>query len=203
MPAIETVLFDMDGVLAHYDFARRLEMLATSTSIEAAEIEARIFTSGFDARADDGAYDSAGYLSEFSRRLGTAVSLDDWLEARVAGMTLNLGTLALAREVERRSTIAMLTNNGPVLREHLSRVAPEIAALFGERAFFSCQFGTGKTSPDVFPLVLAEIGGTPGSTLFIDDSAEYLENARVAGLRTHHFRDAKTLRDELVVLGLI
>jgi len=203
MAPIETVLFDMDGVLAHYDFTRRLEVLAAGTGVSPTEIEERIFTSGFDARADDGAYTAAEYMAEFSRLLGIPVSEELWLEARRAGMTPDLEVLALARDVGARAKTAMLTNNGPVLRAHLDEVAPEVAAAFGAHAFFSCQFGTGKTSPAVFSLVLAEIDSRPATTLFIDDTPEYLRHAGTAGLRTHHFVGIDGLRAELSEFGLI
>ncbi|MDA0351662.1 MAG: HAD family phosphatase [Chloroflexi bacterium] len=203
MTVIETVLFDLDGVLSHYDFERRLAVLAAETGVDAAEIERRAFSSGFDARADDGAYDSAGYLAEFSRLLDAPVSTELWVAARQAGMSQNLEVIELARAVGERATIAMLTNNGPVLRDHLARMAPDVAALFGERAFFSCQFGTGKTGPTVFGLVLAEVSGEPSTTLFIDDTPEYLENARLAGLQANLFQGADVLRTELSAHGLL
>jgi len=203
VPLIETVLFDMDGVLSHYDFARRLEVLAAGTGLTATEIDERIFRSGFDARADDGAYTADQYMAEFSRLLGVPVSIALWLDARRAGMSIDLEMLALARGLAEHTTIAMLTNNGPVLRAHLPAVAPAIVETFGERAFFSCQFATGKTKPDVFGLVLAAVGGEPERTLFVDDTTDYLENARVAGLQIHHFRGIDRLRDELSALGVL
>lgn len=203
MPRIETVLFDMDGVLSRYDFARRLEVLALGTGVPAAEINERIFASGFDARADDGAYSAAGYMTEFSRLLDVEVSVSLWLEARAAGMSVDLDMLDLVQEVSRRVGVAMLTNNGPVLREHLAEVVPAITETFGDRAFFSCQFGTGKTSPEVFGLVLTAIGAAPETTLFIDDTDEYVENGRRAGLRTHRFEGELALRRELARLSVL
>jgi putative hydrolase of the HAD superfamily len=201
--SVDTVIFDMDGVLTRYDRPRRLEVLAEGTGVAPAEIERRIFASGFDDRADEGDYTAAEYLVEFSRRVGAPVSLELWLDARRAGMSTNLEVLDLARAAGERATIAMLTNNGPVLREHLAEVAPAIAETFGERALFSCQFGTGKASRAVFELALASLGSEAERSLFIDDSAEYVANARVAGLRVHLFRGEPALRAELAVLRLI
>lgn len=202
MSPIETVLFDMDGVLSSYDFARRLEVLAAGTGLPAAKIEARIFASGFDDRADEGAFTADEYMAEFARRLGVPVSTELWMQARAAGMTTDLEMLELARQLRERVSIAMLTNNGPVLQAHLPRVAPQIAELFGDRAFFSSQFGVGKTSPAVFGQVLDVVGGSAETTLFTDDTPEYLENARVAGLKTHHFDGIEGLRATLRDHGL-
>lgn len=200
---VETVIFDMDGVLSHYDFARRMAVLSEATGVPPTEIERRIFGSGFDAAADEGAYSADEYMAEFSRRLGTPVSTGLWLEARRVSMTFDAEMLALASEVGERTTIAMLTNNGPVLRAHLGAIAPAVAETFGERAFFSCQFGTGKDGTEVFGLLLAEVGGDPASALFIDDTPHYVTNARAAGLRGHDFRGREALEAELEALGLL
>ena len=203
MASIETVVFDLDGVLSRYDFPRRLEVLAAGSGLTPAEIEARIFTSGFDERADEGAYTADEYMAEFARRLGRPVSTEQWLEARAAGMTEDLEMLELVRAVGRRAGVAMLTNNGPVLQQHFARVAPRIAETFGERALFSCAFGAGKSGTRVFDLLLAEIGAGADTTLFVDDTPEYIENAREAGLSTHLFTGIDRLRAELVAHGLL
>ena len=117
-------------------------------------------------------------------------------------MTPDRDMLALARALGGRVGIAMLTNNGPVLRAHIGEVFPEVVEVFGARAFFSCEFGTGKEAPGVFALLLERIGGTPAETLFIDDSAEFIENARAAGLNVHRFRGIDPLLAQLTDFGL-
>ncbi len=200
---ISSVIFDMDGVLSHLDRARRCEAFAAISGLTPAEVQERIWESGFDERADEGAFTADEYLEEFGRRLGGPISLDQWIVARRAGMTLDREVLPLVEVVSRRATVAMLTNNGPLLRAHLGRIAPEVSALFGERAFVSCQFGTGKDHPEVFGLVLSAIGGTPEGALFIDDSPSYVANARAAGLHGYDYEGIEGLRVELRRLGLV
>ncbi len=199
---IRHVVFDMDGVLCRYDFPRRLEMMAKSTGVTSAAIEEAIFKSGFDDQADRGRFTAEQYLQGMAERLGVAVSRADWVAARKAAMTPDQDMLALARALGRRVGTAMLTNNGPLLRAHIGEVFPQVAELFGARAFFSCEFGTGKQETAVFALLLERIGATPAETLFIDDSASYIDNARAAGLCTHHFRGIDALRTRLTALEL-
>ncbi len=199
---IRHVVFDMDGVLCHYDFPRRLEVMAKQTGVTAAAIEEAIFTSGFDERADQGRFTAEQYLHGMAERLGATVRRADWVAARKAAMTPDPDMLTLARALGRRVGTAMLTNNGPLLRAHIGEIFPQAIELFGARAFFSCEFGTGKEETAVFGLLLKRIGGTPAETLFIDDSADYIDNARAAGLNVHHFRGIDPLRARLAALGL-
>jgi len=199
---IRHVVFDMDGVLCRYDFSRRLDEMAKRIGVTAAAINDAIFKSGFDDRADQGHFTAEQYLQGMAERLGVTVGRADWLAARKAAMTPDRDMLALARALGRRVGTAMLTNNGPLLRAHIGEVFPQIVELFGARAFFSCEFGTGKQETAVFALLLERIGGTPAETLFIDDSAAYIDNARAAGLNVHHFRGIDSLRSQLAALKL-
>ncbi len=199
---IRHVIFDMDGVLCHTDFLRGREILGKRIGVTAAAIEAKIYRASFDHESDQGRFTAEQYLQGMVARLGVAVGRADWLAARKAAMTPDPGMLALARALGRRVGIAMLTNNGPVLRDHIGEVFPEVVEVFGARAFFSCEFGAGKEAPRVFALLLDRIGGTPAETLFIDDSADYIDNARAAGLNVHHFRGIDPLRACLTALGL-
>ncbi len=199
---IRHVIFDMDGVLCQTDFSRRNDELAQRIGVTAAAIEAAIYKSGFEHEADQGRFTAEQYLQGMTKRLGVTVDRADWVAARQAAMTPNEDMLALAGALGRRLGTAMLTNIGPLLRAHIGEVFPQVVELFGAQVFFSCEFGTGKEGTTVFALVLERIGATPAETLFIDDSAEYIANARAAGLNVHHFRGIDPLRACLTALGL-
>ncbi len=199
---IRHVIFDMDGVLCRTDFSRRNDEMAKRIGVTAAAIEEAIFKSGFDDEADRGRFTAEQYLEGMTERLGVAVGRADWIAARHAAMTPDRDMLTLARTLGRHTGTAMLTNNGPLLRAHIGEIFPQVAELFGDRVFFSCEFGTGKEGTAVFALLLARIGAIPAATLFIDDSATYIDNARAAGLCVHHFRGIEPLRARLAALGL-
>ncbi len=110
--------------------------------------------------------------------------------------------LDLVDRLGRVLPVAMLTNNGPVLREGLAEVFPQAVALFRERAFFSCQLASSKEEPAIFHALLDALDGRADSTLFIDDSETYITSAHSAGLRTHHFTGIHGLASALRSFGL-
>lgn len=187
MADIACVLFDMDGVLCHYGFPLRLRIMAEALGVPAEEIDARLYRSGFDEASDRGEIGADDYLSEAGRKLGCELPLDLWLAARRRSIAPNLETLGHAGRLSQRLDVAMLTNNNLLLKRHFAEVFPEAAALFGERAWFSAEFGGGKEGTAVFARALDRLGRAPGETLFIDDSPEYIANAARAGLQTHLF----------------
>ena len=193
----------MDDVLCRTDFAHRLAALSKSTGLDADTIDAATFQSGFEDLADRGNYTADEYLRQFGERLGVTVSRRDWLDARRGAMTPDHDILALVQRLQRKLPVAMLTNNGPLLQECLGEVFPQAATLFGDHAFFSCQFQSSKEEPEIFHAILKTLGGQPETTMFIDDSEIYTATARAAGLVTHHYTGIDGLRVALGLHGLL
>lgn len=199
-PAV--VLFDLDGVLAHYVHAPRVALLAQRCHRTPDDVSRALFESGLERDADLGLHDAASQVEEFARRLGTPVSLDDCVDARRAAMQADLPMLAFAGALARQARVAILTNNNLLLRDHLARICPPLFPLFEGRVFCSAQFRLAKPDPAIFLACAAMLDAAPGEVLFIDDKADNAEGARQAGLRAHHYRDLPTLRSELRELGL-
>lgn len=201
-PAV--VLFDLDGVLAHYAHAPRMALLAQRSGASEAEVSQALFASGLERDADLGLYDADGQAAEFAARLGRPVTLDDCVDARCAAMSADAGTLALAADVAARGArVAILTNNNLLLRDHLPRICPPLFPLFDGRVFCSAQFRLAKPDPAIFLACAAALDAAPGDVLFVDDKAENAEGARRAGLHAHHHRDLPSLREALQRHGLL
>jgi putative hydrolase of the HAD superfamily len=197
------VLFDLDGVLAHYGHGARVDFLAERTGTTAEAVEQALFGSGLEAAADLGEYDAEAVVAELSRRLGTAVQMDDCIAARAASMQADDDVLTLAAVASQRAGVAILTNNGLMLRDHLAQICPPLFPLFAGRVYCSAQFKRAKPDPEIFRECVRKLGATPETTLFIDDKAANAEGARAAGLMAHHFRDAAGLRAELAAHDLL
>src|ERR1700733_13609081 len=66
-----------------------------------------------------------------------------------------------------------------------------------DRRFYSCRVGLAKPDPAVYEAVLADLGATPQSVLFIDDRAENVLAATALGLHTVRFTSAEELPGQL------
>jgi putative hydrolase of the HAD superfamily len=203
MPRPALVLFDLDGVLAHYGHEVRVQELAQRIGTSPEAVETALFGSGLEAAADLGEFDAEQVVDELSKRLGLAVSLDDCVAARTAAMQADEAVLALAALASQRAGVAILTNNGLMLRDHLERICPPLFPLFAGRVHCSAQFERAKPDPEIFRECVRKLGATPESTLFIDDKAANADGARAAGLLAHHFRDAAGLEAVLLAHDLL
>ncbi|MGG6463620.1 HAD family hydrolase [Solilutibacter silvestris] len=203
MAAPACILFDLDHTLTDYDHERRVQALAQRIGFSPASVHAELFTSGLERETDLGLHDPEGHARAISRRLGVPVTLQDCIVARAAAMTPYPEMLELVRELSGRATLAILTNNGLLVRDHFAAICPELAEFFGDRVFCSALFKLAKPDPAVFLACAERLQIAPERILFTDDKAANADGARVAGLQGHHFHDAATLRAELVANGLL
>ncbi len=201
MPLPQLVIFDMDDVLCHYDLGRRLRALAALADVSARDVRAAVWDSGFEELADAGGYaDPDIYLKEFGQRLGYPITRAQWIEARRVAMTPSRDVLALAEKIGGQASIAIYTNNGPIVKDNLDMLFPEAAAVFKDR-FCSYQFGTKKPDPEAFTRLVNLVGKDPSNCWFIDDKKSNVQGARMAGLKAHHFTHYDLLAAEAKAIG--
>jgi putative hydrolase of the HAD superfamily len=199
---IDLVIFDLDDVLVALDRPRRLRWLAGITGRPPEHFNATIWHSDFERGAEAGAYATgADYLAEFNRRSGCRLTRAQWVEARRQAMTPLPGTLAIARELGRRVRLALLTNNGALLKESLPELAPEVCAVFGEACHASCEFLARKPEPRVYERLVERFRVEPGRALMIDDEPMNIQGAREAGLQALRFQGPVRLRAGLAAYG--
>ena len=202
MATIKTLLFDMDGVCCHYDFQYHLTLLEEWTGVLAAEIDQRIFKSGFEDAANRGLYGGDAYIDEIARLLEFPIDAETWLLARAQAMTPYPKTAAIARRLKDRYPMALLSNNGWLLRENISRILPELPELFGSRLFFSAETGANKEKASSFAPMINMLGWQAGTTLLIDVNPANTAAAAKAGLQTYHFCSPIAFAADLIQLGL-
>lgn len=201
---ISTIIFDFDGVLSAYNRADRLDEMSRMTGLDTATILDRIWTSGLEDAADSGRYrDDIAYLDAFSTHLGCRFSRDEWIASRIVAMQHRPDMHDLATRLSKHYKLALLTNNGPLARTAFGRLAPETAELFGDKAFFSCEFGTKKPDQTIFEQVAARLASVPQECIFIDDQQRHCNGAAAAGMKGILFNGIDDLRNRLEQLGVV
>jgi putative hydrolase of the HAD superfamily len=195
------VIFDIDNVVVRYDRSRRVAVMAERLGRSEGEVWDAVFDSGIEDAADAGELSPDEYLQALGERLGTPVTRDVWVAARAAATVPDSEVVALVTAVARHTPTVLLTNNGSLLREEYHRIAPEVSAL-GLTLHASGDLRLAKPDPEVYRVVAARHGVAPADTLFVDDSAEYVEGARRAGLRAHLFTGIDGLGEFLAAEGV-
>lgn len=181
-------IFDMDNVLYDYHWRTRMEALTAVTGHSFQELRSRWWHDDGEWSAEAGNPDTGvEYLQRVNDAFGSSIPRSDWLAMRKAAMTFRpevTDAVAFAAEF---GQVTLLTNNGILIGEHLSEIAPELVSYFGEHLFATAHYGARKPDPLVFERVLEryEVAGT--ETFFVDDSPENLRGAQTHGITTQWF----------------
>jgi len=200
----DLVIFDLDDTLVEFRRELRLAALAAATGLSESHIHDAIWGSDFEHAAErDDQATGDDYLCAFNARIGATLTRAQWIAARGAGMRVRPRMLDVLADVRARTGVALLTNNGALLRESLPELVPEICALIPDRLHASHQFGARKPEAAVFTRLLARYGVAPARALFIDDDAEYVAGAMSAGLEALRYLDEAQVRSDLVRRGII
>ncbi|TPX03479.1 HAD-IA family hydrolase, partial [Schumannella luteola] len=138
--------------------------------------------------------DGEAYRAAFGAAFGVEITTDDWLANRRSAMTARPDAIAAVARAAELGRVSLLTNNGPLVDEHLARLAPEIAPLFGDHLRTSSRYGARKPDPRVFERVLEHYATDPRDTFFVDDLPENVASAASLGITTYRYGTAEGLR---------
>lgn len=203
MNRIDLVLFDLDDVLVDYSHEVRCRTLGERIGRDADAVRAALFGSGLERQADLGRIDPEGVAHVLSETLATPVTLADCVAARAAAMTPRLALGELIAALAARCRLAVLTNNGLMVRDHFATLCPPFAAHFAGHVHCSAMYGIAKPDPAVFAHCAKALGVAPSRVLFIDDKAENAAGAIRAGMSGHHYQGIAGLRSALAAHHLL
>lgn len=73
---------------------------------------------------------------------------------------------------------------------------------FFDQEIFSCVEGVRKPYPEIYQIALDKLGVKAEEAVFIDDKEDYVEGAKIVGLRAILFQNPSQLQDELASHGV-
>lgn len=188
---IDLLLLDVDGVLVRYQRAQRVLHLAKALDVPTQAVQAAMYDSGLEAAHDRGALEGPAYLAQLGARLGRTVDVTTWLAARQAASHPQSAVLHRLQTLQ--LPMAVLTNNGTLMKQALPALLPGLFPALQGRVFCGADFGLRKPAPEAFLRTLDVLGVTPARTLFVDDLFANVRGARAAGLHAETVRDGRGL----------
>lgn len=195
-------MFDLGGVVFHYDPTLRWEKFAEHTGETGQAIRKRLADSGYAQTCDMGRLKGERAYREGIRLLGKRLSAERFTQIWVSAFKPNEAVLTLVSELKERCAVALLSNNSVMVRTGLESAYPHVMELFRPR-LFSADLGLMKPDPRAFAAAVELLGCSAQATLLIDDSINNISIAESLGLQGHHFSDTSALREELTARGLL
>lgn len=189
---------DLGSVLFDFDPARRLDLLSARTGLAPAELDHRLFRSGFETRCEAGELTAAEIRDEVERLTGFDGGLAELCALWTSAFRLNQEVLDALTATD--LPLAVFSNNGPLFADSFDDRFPEAAAWFRHR-YYACRLKVRKPEEAAFAAVerrlRAAADAAPRDLLFVDDNRENTARAAARGWQVHTFATAESLRTVL------
>ena len=200
-PAVSAVLFDLDGVIRHWDDAGTRAGEAAA-GLPPGAIERVAYDVPEFALAQVGQVTAAEWGAAIGRALvaahGPGAEVAAELFMAHTGV-LDIAMVELVAAVRQHVTVALLSNATDQLRAHLAH--HELTEAF-DLVLCSAELGVAKPDPGIFRHAATVLGRKPAECFFTDDRPENVDGARAAGLRAAVFTTRDGLVTDLRGLGL-
>ncbi|WP_394159499.1 HAD family hydrolase [Galactobacter valiniphilus] len=188
---IRSVLFDLDGVLRHFD-AGFVASIEREHGLTAGALDAAAFEPALLHAVTTGAVTRSAWVRAVGEAVGNPEAGEAWGRQPFSA---DEAMLELADELRAQGIlVAILTNGTDTIDEELA--GSGIAARV-DRVFNSASIGAAKPDPAAFEHVLTALELEPTEVFFTDDSQHKLDGATRLGMVTHLFQGIGELRTAL------
>lgn len=188
---LELVLFDLDGVIRHFDPSVTAS-IERDHGLPPGAIERAAFADPLISEVVTGRSTRVEWVAAIAERVGSAPAAAAWAAQEPA---VDAGMLELSDRLRRHGVHTAILTNGT------DSIAAEVAEqgidTRFDAVFNSAQIGVAKPDVRAFTHVVAVLQVDATRTFFTDDSPSKLVGAASLGMITHHFRGAETLCDAL------
>jgi len=198
-PAV--ALFDLGGVLFHYEPGVRWRGLADVAGLTPEEVQKRLSASGYAEACDQGRYRGAAAFEAGVRVLGHRLSRERFTHLWVSAFRPDERLFEIAVQLKARLQVALFTNNSDLVREGLEMLWPAVLAPFLPRVF-SADLGLTKPDPRAYLKVAELLGYPPARILVIDDGPANTGCAASLGFPCIDYRGPDDLIRALAAHGL-
>lgn len=201
-PAIDTVVFDLGGVLIDWN-PRHLYRRIFGADVDAMErFLAEVCSPEWNAAQDAGRSWDEAVEEAIGRHPDQADRIrayrDRWPETLGDALASTVAVLDGLHAAGYR--LYALTNWSRETFPHALQRYPFLARFDG--ILVSGEEGMAKPDPAIYRRLLARYDVQAGRAVFIDDTVRNVEAAARLGLHALHFRDAQALREDLARLGV-
>lgn len=191
MPPIRAVLFDLDGVVRHFD-PDNVASIERAHELEPGSIEAIAFAPHHLELVTTGRISRREWVERVGVELCNAEAAEAWGSQPSMPDEEVLGLVDELRANGIRT--AILTNGTDTIPDEIASIS--IGGHF-EAVFNSAEIGWTKPDVRAFQHVLDAMRLAPHEVFFTDDSVSKLVGAETLGMPAHHFTGVAGLRGAL------
>lgn len=200
-PLINTIIFDMGGVIFKNGTREAINVLTSKYNVEA-QIAHDIYNGSLSWDLRAGLLSSDIYWAVVQDKYG---KYDFWNKLNLKELwyeqfTPLSGMLELLNSLNGKARLGIISGNIEDRVEYLFKKY-KLRQLFNFEAY-SFTFNLHKNDPNLYKGVIEKFNINAKNALFIDDNLDCLEAANQCELRTYLFKDSHQLKQEIIKYGI-
>ena len=197
---IKAIVFDMGGVIIHFDENKYYEYLSKKYNIDENKITNIMIP--LINKFDRGDITLGVLLDSVSKNIGIKIPRKSWNYVFDTDATIDWQMISLIKSLSKNYKIYMLTN---VNRSRYFRTNTMLKInnkLFNKK-FISCYLHMTKPDRKIYQYVIAKTNLMPNEIIFIDDLIENVNGAREIGINSIVFRGYRDLVSKLERINVL
>lgn len=197
---IKAIVFDMGGVIIHFDENKYYEYLSEQYDINENKIVNAM--TPLINRFDRGDITLGLLLDSISKNIGIKIPRKSWNLVFDSNAKIDGKMIALIGALSKNYKIYMLTNVNRS-RYFRTNIMLKINEKLFDKKFISCYLHMTKPDKRIYQYLLAKTKLMPNETVFIDDSLANINGARAIGMNGIVFKGYDALVSELKRINIL
>ncbi len=195
---MQLLVFDMGHVFVDFDWEEVCAGFCRVSEKSRDELK-QTFYHCAQLGYESGKIDTAGFIAELNKWLGTQLSLADFSQLWVTSFHENEEMATLLSTLKEQRPLYLLSNTNEVHYDYLQE-RYNVARHFNE-LILSYKVGSVKPDHSIYHEVLQRSGMSAEQCLFVDDLEPNIKAAQEVGMNTIHFKGAQDLKERLEKMG--
>ena len=201
MQKIEAIIFDLGGVILNIDYNLTRREFENYGIYNFNEMYSQAAANDLFDDLETGKIKEVDFYKEFNKHTGFILS-EDKIQTAWNAMLLNFRekSLEFIDSLQTKYKLFLLSNTNHIHLKAFNKIYLENKRdkpfeNFFNKAYYSCEIGLRKPNADIYEFVLKENKLDTGKTLFVDDSTQNIETAKVLGMQTILLASGKYIED--------
>lgn len=203
LQGIRHIIFDLGGVLINLDYSLTEQAFIRAGVKDFSSLYSQMQQTDLFDKLETGKIGRAEFVAAMQEAAGNGITeaqvLDAW---NALLLDFPLRRLQILQQLRLYHDLFLLSNtneiheetfNGILLREH---GIPNIGVFF-DKVYLSHRVGLRKPMREIFERVLDDNGLSAQHTLFIDDSPQHIEGAKLTGIQTIYLEKGMTIEHDV------
>ena len=200
---IKHIIFDLGGVLINLDYNRTAEAFIEIGLSNFNDLYSQLQQTTVFDDLETGRIQRADFVRALQKISGKPLTEEQVYTAWNA-MLLDfpIRRLQILQQLRLHYDLILLSNTNDIHEEAFNKILlqshgmPNIGVFF-DKVYFSHRVGMRKPDKEIFQQIIDDTGFKPEHTLFIDDSPQHIEGAKLLGIKTIYLEKGMTIEDNI------